>query len=188
MEFPVLSVASTLSLVQNSIFSDTRLHWYTDNPFANSLQSNRTCRNIFNIDLLRMRFMYIILRSISKMDVISGCSNTPTIRSCITMIIGGNSWSNVSMKGELLLKRFCLDAVRIDFWMKRISASSTSSVLSLYYISYKGIAGSIPRVLSPGGGFLLGLAVEALTSFILMVLSIFFKFFNTNRLTSKFFQ
>ena len=57
--------------------------------------------------------------------------------------------------------------------MTRISAYFPSSVLLLSSILLKWISGSIPRVLSPGGGLLLGLDVEDFTIFIIMASSIF---------------
>ena len=61
--------------------------------------------------------------------------------------------------------------------MKRISAYSASSVLSPSSIAYKHIAGSIPRVLSPGRGFPKVFDDEAFTEiFLLMVFAMVLKF------------
>ena len=71
--------------------------------------------------------------------------------------------------------------------MTRISTSSTSSVLSPYSISKKWIAVSIPGVLCPGGGLIVGLAAEALTYLLLlMVFNIFgnFEFLNTSKFSN----
>ena len=77
-----------------------------------------------------MSSVYLILISRSNLDVIYRCSNTLTVISHITFIRAGPLWLNMSIQGNLLFTRFCLDAVRIELWMKRISASSPSSVLS----------------------------------------------------------
>ena len=60
--------------------------------------------------------------------------------------------------------------------MTMVSDSSPSSVLSLSSISYKWIPGSSPRVLSQNVDLPLGLAIEALTYFRLMVLAVLFRF------------
>ena len=67
--------------------------------------------------------------------------------------------------------------------MTRIYISSSSSLLSLSCILKKLIAGSSPRVLSPGGGFMLGLDVEAFIGFRLTVLALLY--FNTSQFSNQ---
>ena len=156
-----------------NFFSKLRLHWSPANQFSHSLLSNSTCKIFFSTGPLRMHSLYLILRSKSILDVIYGFSDTPTVISHITLIMAGPSWLNVSAKRNFLLKIFCLDGVRIESRMTNISDYYHSSVLSPSSITYKQISRSSPRVLSPGRGLPLGLAIEALTVFRLKVLSIF---------------
>ena len=75
---------------------------------------------------------------------------------------------------NLVLIRFCLFAVRLKLCMTRNFAYSHSSVASTSSISYNHIAGSSPSVLSLDGELPLGLAVEDLVYFRLMVFAILF--------------
>ena len=87
-ESPVPPCLSTLDQVQNcsavKLFYDPIIHWYPDNPFAGSLHSNRTCQTFFRAGPLRIRSVYLIIRSKSNLVVISRCSNTPTVSLVMT--------------------------------------------------------------------------------------------------------
>ena len=103
----------------------------------------------FSTGTLRMRSVYLIILSSSILDVIYRCLNTPTVRSRITRITVGPSWSNILIYGQPILIRFWVDAASLELWMKSISASSPSSVLSPSSILYKWVVGSNTRVLYP---------------------------------------
>ena len=98
---PDLSIASTVYQIHNcsmeTPFPNPRIHWYPENTFVEYLHSSSTCRYFFSAGTLRMHFIYLILVSTSITDVISRCSNTPTVRSSIVIITESPSWSNVSM-------------------------------------------------------------------------------------------
>ena len=70
----------------------TTLHWSPTNPFSIYLNSSRTCYYFFSAGPIRMRSVYLILRSTSITNIISRCSNKPTVRSLIILITEGPSW------------------------------------------------------------------------------------------------
>ena len=94
----------TLSLPKSTLISSQLPTWL--------LALKQDLSMFFSTGTLRMLSVYLILSYISNVDVISRLSNTPTVRSHITLITVGTSWPNILIQGNFLLTIFCLNSAR----------------------------------------------------------------------------
>ena len=81
---PVLIVPNPKYSVM-AFFALPKFHWFLEKSSAVSLQARNDAHYFFGAVPIRMRSVYLILLSISKLDLMSRCSNTPTVRSRIVL-------------------------------------------------------------------------------------------------------
>ena len=68
-----------------------KVHWFLAKSFTISLKSINDAQCFFIAGLVRIISVYLALLSISNLDVISRCSNTPTVIYNIAMTTAGTS-------------------------------------------------------------------------------------------------
>ena len=129
----VFAQVHNCSMVTSFVAPST--HWSSASPFFDSLYPAETFLYFLSDVPLRMCYVYPIIWSKSIGDVISRCSNTPTVRSFIARTTASPWWSNILIQRKFFLMTFCSVSVRLWLCMVGISTSYSCSVLLPSYIS-----------------------------------------------------
>ena len=113
-----------------TFFTSPMVQIYPASYVMFSLHDTSTDMKLFSVALFSMCSIYLTLKSISRLGVVSRWSDIPTIKSLISLTTAGPSWSKFSIMGNILFAGFCLVYARFWSIIMRVSVYSPSSVLS----------------------------------------------------------